>query len=244
MQEEGLRSTKWEEIWDRIWAQQGPVTRFVTTGRESYNLLLRRVLLRYVSPATEFLELGCGTATLTLSLAGCISRLVGLDISDEALLLARNQQRRLKVRNAEFVKGDCRDVPYTERFDLVWSAGLIEHFFDQDIAIVQQHLKALKPGGVVLMSVPYAYSLHRLHYVLTRPILLRRFWPWSDVRHFQRFYTHDDLKRLGQRTGYPFRVFLLPPSFLGFFLGIILLEVRKPPTVFSRETPSSPNRTV
>ncbi|MEX2054969.1 MAG: hypothetical protein WD972_02200, partial [Candidatus Andersenbacteria bacterium] len=106
--------------------------------------------------------------------------------------------------------------------------GLIEHFFEHDIDIVRQHLKATKPGGTVVLAVPYAYSLHRLHYLITRPRLLRWLWPWSQERHFQRFYSHRDLATLGARLDRPTKVFLLPPAALGWLLGIIILEIKKP----------------
>lgn len=221
-------NTKWEKIWDGVWLAGGSST-FVTTGRNVYNRLLHAVFQPHLRASTELLELGCGTATLTLSFAPRIKRLVGIDISEAGLEIARRHQAALGITNASFSKADARNLPFTAEFDLVWSAGLIEHFFDHDIDIVQQHLRTTKPGGTVLLSVPYAYSLHRLHYLLTRPKLLRRFWPWSAERHFQKFYSHRSLRAVAAKTGYPFRVFLLPPAWFGMLLGVIVLEIKKPP---------------
>lgn len=220
-----LGPTKWEGVWDHIW-QTGASGQIISTGREIYNMLLRRLLLPFLTPDSRLLELGCGTASLTLSLTLSIKELVGLDISAKGLDIAVRNQQKWGIYNASFVKADCRDVPFKHEFDVVWSAGLIEHFFEQDIDIVRQHVKALKPGGVALMSVPYKYSLHSLHYWLTRPKLTRRFWPWSQERNFQRFYSQADLKSLGQRLGLPYKAYLLPPAPLGLLLGIIILEVR------------------
>ncbi|MGH9856388.1 MAG: class I SAM-dependent methyltransferase [Acidobacteriota bacterium] len=217
--------TKWEDVWDHIW-QTGASGCFISAGREAYNVLLRKLLMRHLSLKSRLLELGCGTSTLTLSLAPHIKELVGLDISAKGLDIARQNQEKWKISNATFVKADCRNVPFVGEFDVVWSAGLIEHFFDEDINIVREHLKALKPGGVALMSVPYAYSLHSLHYLLTRPAVTRRFWPWSQERYFQRFYSHRDLHVLGKCLGSLFKVYLLPPAPLGLLLGIIILEVQ------------------
>lgn len=220
-------ATKWESIWDGVW-RHGGSSAGVTLARNIYNALLERLFEPRLTPQTKLLELGCGTATLTLSLAPKIHSLVGIDISDVGLLLARSNQKKMGVTNAHFVKADARQVPYRAEFDLVWSAGLIEHFFEHDIDIVRQHLAATKPGGTVLLSVPYAYSLHRLHYLLTRPAWLRRFWPWSQERNFQQFYSHRSLARVARQTGLPFRVFLLLPAWFGLLLGIIILEIKKP----------------
>ena len=215
-------------VWNAIWSRRGAVTSTVDLIRQFLHRLHRRVLEPHCGPTTELLELGCGPASLTLSLTPRIQRLVGMDISEEALRQARAAQVRLGATNAEFVLGDCRALPFSEAFDVVWSAGLIEHFFERDIDVVLQHMNALRPGGIALTSVPAKYSLHWLHYRLTRPRALRWLWPWSAEPAFQTFYTPRSLRELGQRTGYAPRVRYLPPAWLGWFLGILLLEIRKP----------------
>lgn len=214
-------------VWDTIWSQRGLVASAIDRVRRFLHRLHRRVLEPHCAPTTELLELGCGPASLTLSLAPRLHRLVGLDISLEALRQARAAQQQLGVTNAEFVRGDCRAVPFAEAFDVVWSAGLIEHFFDRDIDVVGQHVQALRPGGIAFMSVPAKYSLHWLHYCLTRPRALRWLWPWSAVPAFQTFYTPRRLRALGQRTRLPMRVRYLPPAPIGWLLGILLLELHK-----------------
>lgn len=225
---EPTTSPRGASVWDSIWAQRGVVTHLIDRVRQLLHRLHRRVLAPHCSPTTELLELGCGPASLTLGLAPFIRHLVGLDVSAEALRQATEAQARLGVANASFVLGDCRSVPYTDRFDVVWSAGLIEHFFDRDIDVVREHVKAAKPGGIVLLSVPAKYSLHWLHYSLTRPKALRWLWPWSDVPAFQTFYTPRRLRALGRRTGMTARVRYLPPVLIGWLLGILVLEIRKP----------------
>lgn len=217
-------NTKTEQIWDEVW-QTGASGSFITRLRLVYNRMLGQLILPHVSTEGRTLELGSGTAQLTLMIAPHIKEAVGLDISSEGLAIAAREQKRLGVHNATFVKADVQNVPFREEFDVVWSAGLIEHFFDRDINIVKQHLKATKQGGVVVMSVPYAYSLHSLHYKLTRPALTRRFWPWSQEKDFQKFYSKKDLRDLARRVGLPFKVYFLRPWIIGLPLGIVVLEI-------------------
>lgn len=219
-------NNKTEQIWDGVW-QTGASGSFITRLRLYYNSLLGRLILPHVSQEGRTLELGCGTAQLSLMIAPHIKEAVGLDISSEGLLIAERERVAKGVHNVRFVKADVHDVPFESEFDVVWSAGLIEHFFDRDIDIVKQHLKAAATGGVVIMSVPYAFSLHSLHYLLTRPRLTRRFWPWSQERFFQKFYSKKDLLALGQRLHMPVRVYFLRPWFLGLLMGIIVLEIEK-----------------
>lgn len=220
-------------VWDHIWAQRGPTSKLIAKAREGMHALHRAVLLPHLKPDTRLLELGCGPSTLTLSVAHRIRELVGLDISEEALRQARENQRRLGIANATFVNADCHAVPFRDAFDVVWSAGLIEHFFEHDIDVLREHTRAAKPEGMILVSVPSRFSLHYLHYRISRPRLLRWLWPWSDVERFQTFYTPRQLRELGQRAGPPARVRYLPPALIGWLLGILILELRKP----RRETP-------
>lgn len=222
-----MKSTT-EQIWDQVWrtAASGHV---ITRLRLTYNRMLGKLVLRHLSSEGRSLELGCGTAQLSLMIAPYIQEAVGLDISSEGLAIAIRERDRIGITNATFVKADVHHVPFIHEFDVVWSAGLIEHFFDRDIDIVHQHIKALRMGGVAVMSVPYAYSLHRLHYALTRPKILRRFWPWSQEKYFQKFYSRRALRDLGHRMGLPYKVYVLRPWPIGLLLGIIVLEIRNTP---------------
>lgn len=207
-----------EHQWEGVWKRTTLLTHLINNGREIYNFFFRRQLRKYLNAQSAMLELGCGTSTLTLSLAPHIARLVGLDISDTALELSKKYAKNNGISNATFIKGDCFAVPFENEFDFVWSQGLIEHF-DNSAAIVGEHYKALKSGGTALISVPYRYSYHYLWYVITRPKILRQFWPWTE----QKFFTRNELLDLGRHISNSSKIIFLKP----FFLGIMMLEIRK-----------------
>ncbi len=218
------RQSALKKDWNKVWLRGGLLTRLVSLGRNFYNLFFKNLLLKYIKPETNLIELGCGTAGLGLLLASNFDKYHGVDISPVIIESARNDARRKGIDNMTFSVADCRNLgqEYENKFDLAWSQGLIEHF-DNPGVVVQSHIQAVKPGGTVLISVPYKYSYHVLWYKFTRPRILRRFWLWTE----QRFFSHKELGELGRQSGFPYRVFLLPPSVLGFFLGIIILEISK-----------------
>ncbi|MDP3685507.1 MAG: class I SAM-dependent methyltransferase [bacterium] len=213
--------------WNRFWAASGILIAIIASGRALFHVYHRRLLHRYVKWNGRVLEIGSGSGSLLLSIAPRVAEVVGLDSSAAALAQARAEQARRGVTNARFLLGDCRAVPFEQMFDVVWSAGLIEHFFERDIDVVRQHVKAATHRGYILVSVPHAYSIHRLHYALTRLRPLRHFWPWSSEDRFQRFYTRSQLAALGARLELPYRVFFLPPAPLGVIFGLVILEIRK-----------------
>jgi SAM-dependent methyltransferase len=205
-------------FWDKIWERRSAFADVINGGRDIYSVFFRRFLYRYIGPDTSFLELGCGTSTLALSLAPRMKELVGLDISPAALELSRGHAQRLGVTNARFVEGDCMNVPFSDQFDVVWSQGLMEHF-DDPARVASEHLKAAKKGGVALISVPYRYSYFRLWYALTRPNILRPLWPWTE----QTFFSKKQVLAVGRQVDPNATAHILQP----FFLGIVILELRK-----------------
>lgn len=213
------KSTEQAGQWQAIWERKGVLDALIDWGRTVYNYFFRRILRRYLTSHSHILELGCGRASLTLSLAPEIAKLIGVDISSVAVRQAATFAREHRIENATFVTDDCTKLSLTETFDFVWSQGLLEHFEDPAV-VAREHYRMLKPGGTALLSVPYRYSYHTLWYMLTRPTLLRRFWPWTE----QRFFNRTQLLAVGKEATPHSRTFFLQP----FLLGIIFLELRRP----------------
>lgn len=209
--------------WDGVWSRKGLLVRIVSLGRNFYNLFFKNLLLKYIKAETNMIELGCGTAGLGFLLASNFNKYRGVDISPVIIESAGNDARRKGIDNMTFSVADCRNLSqeFENRFDLAWSQGLVEHF-DDPRAVVRSHIRAVKPGGTVLISVPYKFSYHVLWYKFTRPKILRRFWLWTE----QRFFSRKELGELGEQSGMPYKVFILPPFALGFLLGIIILEIK------------------
>jgi len=218
MQKDIEQADEWQAVWSK---KGGFVDSVIDLGRTIYNLFFRRIHRRYINKDTRMLELGCGRASLSLSLCKEIKSLYGVDISDVALKQASASAESLGVSNAKFVIGDCTKLNMNNRFDFVWSQGLLEHFDDPTL-VAREHYKALAPEGVALLSVPYTYSYHAIWYKMSRPKILRWLWPWGGTE--QRFFNHKELSDVGRAITPHFRVFLMQP----FPLGIIFLEMRKP----------------
>ena len=204
--------------WQAIWLRANVLNTIINQGRRVYNWFFRRALLRYLRPESKMLELGCGRASLSLSLAPYIRSLLGIDISEAAVDQATRAARNLGLVNVKFAVDDCTKLKLAERYDLVWSQGLLEHFADP-VLVARQHFSALAPGGVAVLSVPYKYSYHTIWYWLTRPKILRGLWPWTE----QRFFDRAELQAVGEAVTQCSKTFFLHP----LLLGIVFLEMRK-----------------
>jgi len=118
-------------------------------------LTLRRETGGFAGKAV--LETGCGTGRISSRIAREGARVTCLDVAPEALELARQELEG--VASARLVLGSVLALPRDAAFDVVWSAGLLEHFSvaDQRKAL-EESLSVLSPGGNVIALTPYAGS--------------------------------------------------------------------------------------
>jgi 2-polyprenyl-3-methyl-5-hydroxy-6-metoxy-1,4-benzoquinol methylase len=95
------------------------------------------------------LEIGCGTGYVLQGLAAQSAyQLTGAELHVAGL---RHARRRLPL--VEFVQVDARELPYQEAFDAVGAFDVIEHI-DEDERVLTCIHRALKPDGIVFLTVP------------------------------------------------------------------------------------------
>lgn len=122
--------------------------------------IMRQVLQEVLPPGQGRLvvDVGCGTGANIASLADVYS-CIGIDTSEVAIRFAR--QRFESVR---FIHGlaplDLSEE--AERMDAVLMMDVLEHVED-DSALLAKQVNALKPGGVLLLTVPADMRLWSEH---------------------------------------------------------------------------------
>lgn len=115
---------------------------------------LARVMDTLLPKPTDILEVGCAPGTMLLQLAMLRprDRFHGVDFSRPGLAQAK---RLLASRNIQATLhfSDIREFEPEQKYGLVYSCGLIEHFTDP-AAVLEHHVRLCAPGGVVFLSVP------------------------------------------------------------------------------------------
>lgn len=212
--------SKYEEEWNSVWSKNNTISKAINKGRNFYNQRFIKLFRSSFDKNKSFLEIGCGTSSLLLSMALHFKKVTGLDLSDEALKISKKNAAKMKVKNATFVKGDCFNIPFKDNtFDIVWSQGLIEHFPNPK-KVVEEHYRVCKKGGLIIISTPLKYSYQHLWYIITRLRFLRQFWPWTD----QDFYTKKKYQNLISDKNWKHKISYLPGDLTRTF---IILKIKK-----------------
>jgi arsenite methyltransferase len=101
------------------------------------------------------LDLGSGggiDVLLSARRVGPTGKAYGLDMTDEMLALAHENQRKAGVENVEFLKGEIENIPLPDNsVDVIISNCVINLSADKDRVLREAH-RVLKPGGHFAVS--------------------------------------------------------------------------------------------
>ena len=118
----------------------------------AYEHLHRYAFAARLAAGKQVLDLASGEGYGANILAAVASRVVGIDIDENAVGHARGRYRR---DNLDFVSGSVTDVPLKPEhaFDLVVCFEAIEHIAEQQKLVSEAH-RMLKPDGIFVVSTP------------------------------------------------------------------------------------------
>jgi len=187
--EQWCRHTGPRRLFTRIFGQLGMNARL--RAGKTINAFLNLDL-----PAqAEVLDAGCGMGCTSFWLAQDLPghRFSAVDIDLEEI--SRNQQiaRTLKLTNLTFAAQSIIDLHEIDRYDIIFSADVLEHVVDDEKALQLFH-QALKREGYLLLHLPKRYED------------ARRIFPGFDhfdtPDHVRDEYTRDEITRKLNRNGF------------------------------------------
>jgi len=111
--------------------------------------------VKYLNKNDVVLDVGCANGQHTIKAARYCKKIIGFDVDDNQLGIARQEASQKKINNIELRKSSAEDpFPYPKNFfDKVLFFDVIEHLAKRDLALREIN-RVLKPDGVLLMAAP------------------------------------------------------------------------------------------
>ena len=202
--------------WNRIWERQDLDENMRTAEYSG----LMPILSANLRISDRILEGGCGLGRLVAALEGRGYAVIGIDDNISPLRRLRRARPETSV-----VQGDILALSLARgSLDAYISIGVIEHFIEGPMRALQEAWRTLRPGGVLVVSVP---CMNRLRAVL-RPVRE----PTRRIRHW--FRCRPLLRRALSKS--PLRPEQLEYFYQYYFtkegLGKVLTEARFNPRCF------------
>jgi SAM-dependent methyltransferase len=175
------------DAWDRLWSRTVMTSgfrRFLPNFDQlihtPYQAVINRLLEGVDFAHASVLELGCGTGMNSVNLLNdhSFGKATLVDFSQQALETAK---ANAKHHNVDLICSDIFSLDLRERFDLVLSIGLIEHFTgERRSEAIRVHRKFARNDGLIMIMVPRKGVLSRVT-GLVNHVQGYREYPFSDT---------------------------------------------------------------
>jgi 2-polyprenyl-3-methyl-5-hydroxy-6-metoxy-1,4-benzoquinol methylase len=111
------------------------------------------------------LDIGCGSGSLALSIAGHVKYVKGIEITDHAIEMAKRVAAEHDIENAEFEVLSLYNLEEQNEYDIILLSDVLEHVKSQWLCL-EIAIEALKPGGVLYISTNNKWWPYEGHYFL------------------------------------------------------------------------------
>ncbi|MBF0480475.1 MAG: methyltransferase domain-containing protein [Desulfovibrionaceae bacterium] len=162
----------------------------------------KKLILKQIpAGSTRIVDQACGTGILTFQIAKRfpLARVIGVELRDEYLSLARRKAKHAGLTNVEFILGRAEDVVLEPGVDCIVSSYLAKY---ADLPVLIAGAKAmLRPGGILAMH-DFAPTRDRsfgglgaFYFILLRAYSRWRYPEWETI--------FRELPELMLRTNWP-----------------------------------------
>lgn len=169
----------------------------------SRNNILSWMAKKYLSPQANYFELGCGSGFVLQHLNKTFPTwsITASEVQIDGLKFAQSRVGS----NVKLMQVDGSNIPFKHEFDVIGAYDVIEHIENDEKVLNEMH-SALKPGGILFLSVPQHMFL------------------WSQFDEVGCHYRRYSLKELKEKLKNARFEILDTTSFNSLLLPLILLS--------------------
>ncbi|MHA1314120.1 MAG: class I SAM-dependent methyltransferase [Candidatus Helarchaeota archaeon] len=101
----------------------------------------------------KILEYGCGSGSLAIPLAFIGKKIIGIDISESGIEVAKKQKRENNLNNIDFFVMDAEEMSFDDNsFDVVCGTGILHHLNIKNA--IKEIKRILKSDGTAIFLEP------------------------------------------------------------------------------------------
>lgn len=126
--------------------------------------LKHQLIKKYINSDHTVLDLGCGNGLHMRLLANKCQKIIGVDINEKMLALAKKKLEMEGIKNFSLCQEGIEKANFVEEsFDIVYSFSTLLLIFNIDQAITSI-AKLLKRGGYAVLDITGRYNLSQIHW--------------------------------------------------------------------------------
>lgn len=189
-------AAQWTRKWDELGGPKGDIGAIERRMRWREDFQILEPHLARLPAGARLLDGGCGMGEWTVYLTRRGYPTSGLDVSAKTI-----EHLQKLFPDMDFRVGDIRATGFpADTFDLYFSWGTFEHFEEGFGPVIREAYRVLKPGGILLTSMPYD-NLRVSWGAIRAPYRMK-----PETRQSTRFYqwrlTRAELARLLAKEGF------------------------------------------
>ncbi len=142
--------------WTYGFSTREPLSKFYTIVESSRNYY-EKLLLSSNCRNKNMLEYGCGTGSYAFFLAEYGAKVIGIDISETGIKLAKERAKQEMVENVQFLLMDAEAMEFEDNsFDIVCGTGILHHLHLHKA--LSELARVLNPTGKAIFIEPMGHN--------------------------------------------------------------------------------------